>query len=92
MRFYIIAILLITFVGCGKPAPTYNPFDGYFDVSVTKIVNDNCDTISADCGFFNLTKNKEHHQVYYQVFMDEHAVCAKGMVIPLTTLKTVDSA
>ena len=85
MKYSISIILIITLNACGKPRPTFNPFDTLFDADIVQIRNECTDTISAGCGYFNLTKNHGNHQVYYQVREGQNEVFAKGIVIPLDT-------
>ncbi len=66
---------------CGRKSPTLNPFDEVFDVEVSQLAELDCDTVSAGCGYFNLVYHKEDHDVYYQVYMDEGQVIAKGLTI-----------
>lgn len=81
MKKYILILLII--IGC-KPKPTYNAFDDVFDVSLQQIVKDGCDTISAGCGWFNLTQKQGRLRNYYQIY--DEKVDAKGFIYYLDTL------
>jgi len=90
---FIIKILCITsiviscFFSC-KEKPTYNPFDNQFNVSVRSLIRDNCDTISAECGYYNLTKREGKLRPYYQIYDEEfYEVVAKGFIYPMDTFK-----
>jgi hypothetical protein len=77
--------ILFLSLGCQKASPTFNPFDDVFDVAVNRIGK--CDTISAGCGYFNLTKDINGVNVYYQVFVEDfEQVVAKGLSIKIDTL------
>ena len=51
-----------------KPKPTYDPFDDLFQVDTRQFVRDNCDTIPAGCGYYNLAKIENDFAVYYQIY------------------------
>jgi len=73
-----LILILILFISC-KEKPTYNPFDDQFNISVSQLVRDKYDTISAGCGYFNLTKNSGKFRPYYQIYADDfHKILAKG--------------
>lgn len=70
-----------------QPDPSYNPFDSSFDINVQSLIRDDCDTVSAGCGYFNLNKHFGNYSVYYQTYMEEpNTVVAKGMRIYLDTV------
>ncbi len=86
MKKSIIFLILIIFIGC-KPSPTYNAFDKEFDISLSEVVNDRCDTITVGCGYFNFRQKKGRLKNYYQVYMDDwNKVVAKGFDYSLDTL------
>ena len=77
---FILAIT-ISLVRCSQDQPTYNPFDSVFDVNLDEVIEGNCDTINAGCGYINLTVSKENHKVWYQVLRGETEVLAKGFYV-----------
>ena len=78
MRIAIYIALIFTIVGC-KPSPDYNPFNEQYDVSVSDIVKNGCDTISAGCGYYNLQVKEGRLRPFYQIFLDDSdEVLAKG--------------
>lgn len=81
------AYLLIPFLlqSC-KELPNYNPFDDQFNVSTSALVQDQCDTISAGCGFFNLIRKEGNLRTYYQIFNeDSKLIVAKGFSYSIDT-------
>lgn len=83
-------LLLLSMISCKEQA-NYNPFDEQFDVSVSKLIKDNCDTISAGCGYFNLIKREGKLKPYYQIFIEDfHQVVAKGFSYPIDTFRDVN--
>jgi len=69
-----------------KEEPNYNPFDNQFDVSVRQLIADNCDTIPAGCGYFNLIKRTGKLRPYYQFYMeDPFQIVAKGFTYEIDT-------
>ncbi|CAL2088670.1 hypothetical protein [Tenacibaculum sp. 190524A05c] len=83
----LFSISLLYFISC-KETPNYNPFDDQFDVNVSKLIKDNCDTISAGCGYFNLQENSGRLRTYYQIYMDDwRKVVAKGFNYSLDTMQ-----
>ena len=91
MNKWVVIPVLCTLISCGKPDPSYNPFDELFVVDVSSINEDKCDTVWGECGYINLTKDMGDHEVFYQVFIGEYHVYAKGMDIPLDTHPLKDS-
>lgn len=84
--FYII--LLMSILSCQEIQPTYNPFDNQFDVSVRQLIDDNCDKISADCGYYNYTRNYGTLRPYYQIYSDDpYLVIAKGFEYQIDTFR-----
>lgn len=84
------ALIVMSLISC-KESPNYNPFDEQFDVSVKKLIDDNCDTISAGCGYFNLIKRDGKLRPYYQVYIDDFdQVVAKGFTLEIDTFVESD--
>jgi hypothetical protein len=83
MRILTIIFIFSIIISC-KPKPTYNAFDDLFDISLKQVVKDGCDTISAGCGWFNLTQKKGRLRNYYQIYGEK--VDAKGFVYYLDTI------
>lgn len=76
----------MTFFSC-KEQPNYNPFDNQINISTDKLAEDGIDTISAGCGYFNLTQKKKNFRTYYQVFNDDYdSVLAKGFSYIIDTM------
>ena len=88
MKKYITLLILVTLYSC-KPSPSYNAFDDKFDISIRKVINNGCDTISAGCGYINLQQQKGRLRNYYQIFGFNSGVVAKGFVFYLDTLNVV---
>lgn len=76
---------LLLFIGC-QPTPTYNPFDNQFYVSSQKLVQDGCDTVMAECGYYNLVQKTGRLKTYYQ-FYDSQSAVAKGCFYTIDTLQ-----
>lgn len=80
MKSHILIVIFTSFIifAC-KEKPTYNPFDDQYNVSVNQLIKDNCDSISAGCGYFNLIQRSGRLKTYYQTFLEEpNKVVAKG--------------
>lgn len=78
-------------IGCKNSDPTYNPFDNEFEINTAELIKSKVDTISAGCGYFNLTKKINNHLVYYQIFAEEpKIIVAKGLIIPLDTISIAE--
>ncbi len=87
LKFKIILISITSLIlhSC-QDAPTYNPFDQEFDVSIRQVINNGCDTISAGCRYYNLAEQSSPSWMYYQVHDDEfYEVVAKGFVYHMDT-------
>lgn len=81
-------IIMIFFTISCKQSPTYNSFDDQFDISIRQVIKNDCDTIPAGCGFFNLREKKGRLRNYYQVYVDDwNKVDAKGFSYFLDTIK-----
>lgn len=79
MKISLINLSIVLLLVSCKMKPSYDPFDDRFDVSVDKIIADGCDTISAGCGYFNLTRTDGILNPYYQVYQEQFdQVVAKG--------------
>jgi len=81
-------IILMLVFACCKEEPSYNPFDEQFNVSVSQVVKNECDTIPAGCGYINLKEKEGRGRTYYQVsydFFDE--VVAKGFIYDVDTFE-----
>ncbi len=71
-----------------KKDPTYNPFDQEFDISINQVIKNGCDTLSAGCGYYNLTEKSTTSRMYYQIYSDEfYEVVAKGYVYHIDTFR-----
>ena len=88
MKTVIKIFIVITVFSC-KEKPNYNPFDDQFNVSVHCLAQDNCDSISAGCGYYNLIQRKGKLRTYYQIelFNDPTHVVAKGFDYNIDTFK-----
>ena len=66
--FYLCSALLLCLgIMFYKPAPTYNPFDGIFDIDTNQLSE--CDTIIGSCGYVNFQpKTDERLKVDYQIY------------------------
>ena len=82
----LLSLSLLHFIGC-KEAPTYNPFDDQFDINVSTLIRDKCDTINTGCGYWNLQENSGRLRTYYQIYADDwRKVVAKGFSYYADTL------
>jgi hypothetical protein len=81
-----LSIALMLFSCSSAPAPTYNPFDSLFDIDIAELQENGCDTIPVSCGYYNLTIEKKNHSVYYQVYLGEEEILAKGLWFFLDTI------
>ena len=83
-------ILIIIFISCNEK-PTYNPFDNKFNGSVRSLILDNCERVSAGCGYINITKREGKLKPFYQIFLDDfNNVLAKGFIYEIDTFKTTN--
>lgn len=83
--FLFLLILLQT--GC-KEDPSYNPFDELFDISISKVVSNGCDTLFGECGYINLIEKSKTAKMYYQTHFDDcYEVVAKGYVYHIDTFR-----
>jgi len=71
----IVVIVLAT--GCGPRNTDFNPFDNEFRFHSTFEYAD-YDSIWGTCGYWNLTKKKDSLETYYQFYLDEDEIIAKG--------------
>lgn len=84
-RLFDLSIVLLL-VSC-EIQPNYDPFDDRFNISVEKIIADGCDTVSAGCGYFNLTRTDGILNPYYQIYQEDFdEVVAKGFDFIVDTL------
>ena len=89
MKSIVQIVIILSVFSCGEN-PNYNPFDNQFNVSINQLANDNCDTISAGCGYYNLTQKKGNLKTYYQVYSEDFKkVLAKGFSYTLDTTSTI---
>ena len=87
MKKLIYLLIFISLTSC-KEKPNYNPFDNQFNISIKSLTKDDCDTISAGCGYFNLTQKNEKLKTYYQVYLEDfNKVVAKGFSYALDTFQ-----
>ncbi|MEM0994154.1 MAG: hypothetical protein AAGI49_14035 [Bacteroidota bacterium] len=88
---YIIIIVLTCFLFTifkVRSKPTYNPFDDLFQIDLRQLNEDGCDTLSAECGYWNLAKIEEDFAVYYQIYqLGSKYVEAKGFVFWMDTFR-----
>lgn len=85
----IAIILLIIFaVGCGPVNDNFNPFDNEFKFHKNIILSD-YDTIMGECGYWNYTNRVTGS--YYQFFLDEGEIVAKGFNVTLSPILLQDS-
>jgi hypothetical protein len=78
MKILLYIAFIFTIMGC-RPSPDYNPFNEQYDVLVSEIVQNGCDTISAGCGYYNLQVAEGRFRPFYQIFIDDSdKVLAKG--------------
>ena len=79
MKFRLVdSFILLLLVSC-EITPNYDPFDDRLNVSVDKIIANGCDTISAGCGYFNLTRTDGLLNPFYQIYQEDfEQVVAKG--------------
>lgn len=74
----VASFILLLLVSC-EITPNYDPFDDRFNVSVDKIIANGCDSISAGCGYFNLTRTDGLLNPYYQIYQEDFdQIVAKG--------------
>jgi len=86
MQYMLLLSLIITLLPGCKPAPTYNPFDEVFEVRFSRSELQLWDTIWVECGYYNLTLDLKDHQIYYQYFIEEPQVLAKGLELVIDTI------
>ncbi|MFT6338301.1 MAG: hypothetical protein ACJATI_005073 [Halioglobus sp.] len=90
MKEIVFGLILVCFLSC-KEKPNYNPFDDQFDVSIRALGQNNCDTISAGCGYFNLSRSNGRLRPYYQVFREPFdEVDAKGFTYYVDTIQLLE--
>ncbi|MDH5598979.1 MAG: hypothetical protein OEY34_07635 [Cyclobacteriaceae bacterium] len=92
MKRVIQLVLLVVLVFSCTPKNTeFNPFDEEFAFHSTVNLEE-YDTISAGCGYFNITLTQDELQTYYQYFEDE--IVAKGFDLSIDSypygLKNID--
>jgi hypothetical protein len=87
MRKLIVALITMFLFSC-QEEPSYNPFDSHFNVSVERVLENGCDTISAGCGWFNLQVKTGRLRPFYQVDSGEdfYKVVAKGFEYYVDTI------
>ncbi|WP_338811947.1 hypothetical protein V9L05_11025 [Bernardetia sp. Wsw4-3y2] len=73
-----LALLLCFGIMFYKQTPTYNPFDGVFDIDTSQLSE--CDTIGGMCGFLNFRpKTDKRLKMYYQIYTEDiNDVIGKG--------------
>lgn len=87
-KIFLIVLIAIT-LSC-KEQPNYNPFDGQFNVSVNSIISNGCDTLSAECGYYNLIQKTSGMRTYYQIHTEDFSeVVGKGFVYTFDTTSIV---
>lgn len=84
IKFKYICCLFLLLTSCENP-PTYHPFEGESNISIKKLMDGQCDTISAGCGYYNIYKGKSGFTPYYQVYQFEKVV-AKGFKYDIDTI------
>lgn len=88
MRSFVIVILIGSVWMCCRPEnTTFNPFDNEFKFHGDFNLSD-YDTVPGECGYWNLTNRNDG--TYYQFYLDEKDIVAKGLNIDLDQL-VVDS-
>jgi len=85
---HLIAILIVAFIFSCKETPTYNPFDDQYSISINHLKKNNCDTVMAGCGYFNLIEREGKLRMYYQIYGDaSNEVVAKGFEYYIDTIE-----
>ncbi|MFK7903733.1 MAG: hypothetical protein AB8B69_01345 [Chitinophagales bacterium] len=83
-----VFIILLTHY---KTTPSYNPFDNQFDISIYKLIADDCDTVRSECSYWNFMQKKGRFKTYYQFYGNGTKVVAKGGFYIIDTLITADN-
>lgn len=79
-------IVIASIIILQKPQPTHNPFDAVFNVSISTLEEQSYIREDIECGYANYIKSRPNGRVYYQVFIDQPDIVAKGCDIILDTL------
>lgn len=89
MRKLILLLLVSCCLFNCKPSPTHNPFDEVFDVSISKLIEEGCDTVNVGCAYFNLTSKQRKFRTYYQVDAGDnfYKAVAKGFTYSMDTFR-----
>ncbi len=88
MKYITLFIFFITFFSC-KERPNYNPFDDQFNISKDYLIEDNCDTINATCGYYNLIQKGGKLKTFYQYYDEDNTshLIAKGFTYNLNIIR-----
>jgi hypothetical protein len=79
--FLIFLVLLYSFWNFNSNVD-YNPFGNNTNISIQTLLDDDCELLSAPCGYNTYGKEVAGHIIYYQFNPNEkHKVCAKGICI-----------
>lgn len=85
MRGVSIAMLIVTILaGCGSRNEQFSPFDDEYEFHTNFKLSD-YDTIDGQCGYWNLTNRNDG--TYYQFFLNEKRIVAKGFDIVIDELE-----
>lgn len=76
-------------LGCKPGNVDFNPFDNEFKFHRNFNLVE-YDTIMGECGYWNLTKTENGLNVYYQFFLDETPIVAKGFDLKFDEISIFD--
>ncbi|NOS93669.1 MAG: hypothetical protein HOP30_17260 [Cyclobacteriaceae bacterium] len=87
MRLTFISLLFtLAFLSCERRPNRFNPFDEVYKYDKT-FNPSTIDTINAECGYYNLASGNDDLITYYQVYLDEPEIVAKGFELAIDTVE-----
>jgi len=67
----------------------FNPFDDEFEFH-RNFISEEYDTIFGECGYWNLTKKTQDLKPYYQFYLNEKPIVAKGFDLILDEIEILE--
>ena len=82
----LIVLIIVIWTSCQPANIDFNPFDDEFRFHRSFNLTE-YDTVIGECGYWNLTKQNGGLKIYYQFYLDERDIVAKGFQLDLDEIQ-----
>ncbi len=91
MRNLGLILIVLIIVSCQSENVDFDPFDNEFRFHRNFKISD-YDTLNGECGYWNLTKRNDVVKNYYQFYVDEKSIVAKGFSLDIDEIPIVEDS